>query len=170
LLEDIVGHCTIHHMHTALFICTANFYRSRFCEHLFNHLAQQQQLDWNATSRAVMLELGVGNLGPISPYALHGMLVRRVPLPDTFRNSMQLTEEDLQSADQIIVLDEQEHRPFMELRFPAWVDKVTYWHVGDLHAATTEEALALAERNVRALIQQLSTHIPTVAQPQSEAP
>jgi len=143
-------------MKTVLFICTANFYRSRFCEYWFNHLAQQQHLDWTATSRAVMSELGGGNLGPISPHALRGLLARGVPFPETFRDPMQLTEPDLRLAQHIIALDEEEHRPFMELRFAAWANKVTYWHVGDLHLKTMEEALALADRNVRELIQQLA--------------
>ena len=138
-----------------LFICTANYYRSRFCEHLFNHLAAQSHLTWMAISRGVATELGAGNVGPISPYAILGLQARGVPLPDAFRGPEHLWKEDLQSADHIIVLDEDEHRPFMERKFPAWADKVTYWHVGDLHVATSEEALALAEENIRTLFQRL---------------
>lgn len=139
-------------MHTVLFICTANYYRSRFCEHLFNNLADQQCLNWRATSRGVAAELGIGNVCAMSEFAIQGLQDRGIPLPDTFRDSLQLTEEDLQSAEIIIVLDEDEHRPYMAMKFPDWADKVTYWHVGDLHVATSEEALALAERNIRELI------------------
>ena len=117
-------------MQSVLFICTANYYRSRFCEHLFNHLANQQNLNWTATSRAVAFELGTGNVGPISKYALEGLQIRGVALPDQIRVPQQLTEADLQSADVIIVLDEDEHRPYMNMKFPDWADKVTYWHIG----------------------------------------
>jgi len=139
-----------------LFICTANYYRSRFCEHLFNHLANQQHLTWTATSGGVALELGSDNVGPISPFTIQGLQARGVPRPAAFRDPRQVTEQDLKSADQIIVLDEQEHRPHMETKFPAWTDQVTYWQVGDLHVATIEDALALAERKIKTLIQQLS--------------
>ena len=58
-------------------------------------------------------------------------------------------------ADQIIVLDATEHRPHMTAKFPDWADHVTYWEVGDLHAAQPAPALALADEQVRALLQQL---------------
>ena len=38
---------------TVVFICTGNFYRSRFSEYLFNALAKQQGLYWRATSRGL---------------------------------------------------------------------------------------------------------------------
>ena len=139
-------------MHNVFFICTANNYRSRFCEMLFNHLASQSLLDWTATSRGVASELGIGNIGNLSEYAIGGLIERGVPMPVSFRELQQLTGKDLASAEIVVVLDEVEHRPYMEVKFPDWADKVTYWHVGDLHVATSEEALELAERNVRELI------------------
>ena len=144
-------------MQTVLFICTANYYRSRFCEHWFNHLATQQHRDCVATSRAVALELGAENVGPISPLAIQGLRDRDVQLPDQFRAPQQVATTDLQSATHIIVLDADEHRPYMAAKFPDWANRVTYWSVGDLHVATPEQALALAEQNVRAFIQQLAS-------------
>ena len=35
---------------TVVFICTGNFYRSRFSEYLFNTLAEKSELQWCATS------------------------------------------------------------------------------------------------------------------------
>ena len=144
-------------MQTVLFICTANYYRSRFCEHWFNHLATQQHRDCVATSRAVALELGAENVGPISPLAIQGLRDRGVQLPDQFRTPQQLTTTDLQSATHVIVLDADEHRPHMATKFPDWADRVTYWSVGDLHVATPALALATAEREVRALIDRLAS-------------
>jgi len=147
---------TICPMPTALFICTANYYRSRFCEHLFNDLAARQKFDCQAISRAVALELGAANVGPISPLAIAGLQARGVPLPDQFRAPLQLTEADLQSADPVIVLDADEHRPLLTKKFPDWTERVTYWNVGDLHVAAPAQALAVAEQEVRALIHQLA--------------
>ena len=53
-----------------LFLCTGNYYRSRFAELLFNHLAKQRGLDWQATSRGLALERGANNVGSISQHTL----------------------------------------------------------------------------------------------------
>src|SRR6185503_19752845 len=100
------------------FICTANYYRSRFAELLFNHLAAEAELRWTSISRGVATELGADNIGPISPYTIRALKARGVVLPDTFRDPIQLTETDLQRAAFVIALDEDEHRPFMEMKFP----------------------------------------------------
>jgi low molecular weight protein-tyrosine phosphatase len=141
-------------MHKLLFICSANYYRSRFAELLFNHLAVD--LNWRAESRGVAPELGVGNVGPISIHTIRGLQTSGVKLPEDIRDPLPLTEEDLKQAELIIVLDEAEHRPYMKERFPNWADKVTYWHIADLDGATTEEALTAAEREIRSLIERLT--------------
>ena len=51
-------------MHVVLFLCTGNYYRSRFAEMLFNWLAPQRQLSWRADSRG--LDPDPLNYGPIS--------------------------------------------------------------------------------------------------------
>ena len=53
-----------------LFLCTGNYYRSRFVELLFNHQATRAALSWRAESRGIALDLGVNNRGPISLAAL----------------------------------------------------------------------------------------------------
>jgi len=65
---------------TVLFLCTGNYYRSRFAEELFNHHAERAGLDWTAQSRGLALERGAHNVGPISPVALHGLKEWQSPL------------------------------------------------------------------------------------------
>ena len=36
-----------------LFLCTGNYYRSRYAEEIFNHQAGRDGLGWRAFSRAV---------------------------------------------------------------------------------------------------------------------
>ena len=69
----------------------------------------------------------------------------------------QLQEPDLAGADLIIALHGDEHRPYLEQRFPAWADRVEYWDIPDVHLATVEAALAALERQLPALIQRLAT-------------
>jgi len=56
-------------MKQVLFLCSANYYRSRFAEYLFNWLAPQRGLLWRAESRGLEVDRW-GDLGPISPYTV----------------------------------------------------------------------------------------------------
>ena len=40
-----------------LFVCTGNYYRSRFAEAVFNHLAAARGLPWRAVSRGLAVHL-----------------------------------------------------------------------------------------------------------------
>jgi protein-tyrosine phosphatase len=143
-------------MHRLLFLCTANYYRSRFAEILFNTLAAQRRLDWVGDSRGIATGVGSGNVGPISEHAINGLQSRGISVEQDFRFPLQLEEQDLRQADLIIALDEQEHRPYMQQRFPDWADRIEYWHVHDLYTCSADEALPIAEREVRALVERLS--------------
>jgi protein-tyrosine phosphatase len=57
-------------MKTLLFLCTGNYYRSRYAEELFNHGAGRAGLAWTAFSRGLAIERRAGNVGPLSPFAL----------------------------------------------------------------------------------------------------
>jgi protein-tyrosine phosphatase len=141
-------------MRTVLFLCTGNYYRSRFAEVLFCDLAARENLDWRATSRG--LRIGwPGNLGAVSPHTenrleklgLDGTAFRHMP--------MQCRDCDLAGADRVVALKEAEHRPMLSKSFPAWVDRVTYWHVHDIDAAHPEDALDEIEQLVRQLVAEL---------------
>src|SRR5260221_14621403 len=55
---------------TALFLCTGNYYRSRFAEVLFNSVAGKMGLPWRASSRGLALERGVNNGRPMAAAAV----------------------------------------------------------------------------------------------------
>ena len=140
---------------TILFLCTGNYYRSRFAEELFNHLAAQHDLLWEATSRALAIERGKWNIGPISPHALHALQARKISPAEPLRHPIGCLDHDMASADRIIALKEAEHRPYIAERHPAWVDRVEYWHVHDLDCASAAVALPEIETKVRKLIESL---------------
>ena len=54
------------HEKTVLFLCTGNYYRSRFAEILFNSVAGKMGLQWRASSRGLALERGINNVGPMA--------------------------------------------------------------------------------------------------------
>ena len=56
-----------------LFLCTGNYYRSRFAESLFNSVAGKMGLPWRASSRGLALERGVNNVGPMAAAAIKAL-------------------------------------------------------------------------------------------------
>ena len=140
-----------------LFLCTGNYYRSRFAEYLFNHMAKNAGLNYTATSRALAIEMGVFNIGPVSIHTRKYLADLGIMLEDPIRHPMQCDEADLQSAFKVIAVKEAEHRPMLAERYPNWPDKAEYWNVHDLDQSTPIEALKEIESHVKQLIAKLTT-------------
>lgn len=142
-------------MNKILFLCTGNYYRSRFAEYLFNDLALRQGLNLLADSRGLALERGVNNVGAISKYALAGLAEHGVILDSDIRYPMTVTESDFVAAIRIIALDKSEHYPLMIERFPTWVDNIEYWQVHDIDKTSPAEALQKIAYSIQELIGEL---------------
>lgn len=56
-----------------LFLCTGNYYRSRFAEELFNFRAPALCPGWVAGSRGIAVDLGSANVGPIARQTVEGL-------------------------------------------------------------------------------------------------
>jgi protein-tyrosine phosphatase len=138
-----------------LFLCTGNYYRSRFAEILFNDLAKKAGMDYVARSRALAIEVGIFNVGPISIHTRRALERRGIALPEPVALPRQCDEADLEAAYWIIALKEAEHRRYLTERYPAWPDKVKYWHVHDLDKSGPEAALGQIEKHIAELIEEL---------------
>jgi len=138
---------------TVLFLCTGNYYRSRFAEIYFNWIAGRDQLAWRADSRGLALD--PGNVGPLSIHARRGLESLEIPLPAPLRHPRDAAVCDFEEARLIIALKEAEHRRLMQARFPDWAERVEYWHVHDLDFAEPTEALPQVKRHVEELITRL---------------
>lgn len=141
-----------------LFLCTGNYYRSRFAEELFNHIAFQHKLLWCATSRGLYYSFPhPNNEGTISTHTLkHLHKLGITPLEPT-RKPSRVTEEDLLKASRIIAIDESEHRTIIESDFSAWCTEIEYWSIHDLDRSTIIEALTALEQAVKKLIDSLDS-------------
>jgi protein-tyrosine phosphatase len=134
-------------MKTVLFLCTGNYYRSRFAEELFNDRAERSGIDWIAHSRGLALERGANNIGFISPFALRALKELEITARGTNRFPLQCAAADLASADFVVAVKEAEHRPLMRERFAQWEHVPNYWNVHDVEDAPPAEALTLLGRH-----------------------
>ncbi|MCX7009189.1 MAG: low molecular weight phosphatase family protein [Kiritimatiellaeota bacterium] len=140
-------------MKQILFICSGNYYRSRFAEAVFNHLAIQRGLPWRAFSRGLAPWMAEGDL---SVWTEEALLQRGIDRALTGPTRIKLTEADLQRAHLTIALKEAEHREMMRDQFPAWEHRITYWAIHDLACAQPEDVLPLLEARVHALADALA--------------
>ncbi len=136
-----------------LFICTGNFYRSRFAEAVFNHHATRNGLQWTALSRGLAIHLAEG---PLSPFTQEALASREIDLQHTAADRVSLSDDDFLRSERHIAMDRTEHYPMMQEYFPNWADKIRYWDVGDVPFRLPHEALPEIERRVRQLFEELS--------------
>jgi protein-tyrosine phosphatase len=136
-----------------LFICTGNYYRSRFAEAVFNHHAELRHIPWTAFSRGLAVHLAVGYLSPLTLQALGE---RKIELRHTGSDRRQLSEADLLHSDRRIALDRSEHFAMILGQFPHWVHKIEYWDVPDVLFESHLRALPEIERRTLQLLKEVS--------------
>ena len=147
-------------MKKVLFVCTGNFYRSRFCAGLFNYLAKDRGLGWKAFSRGLDVgmadEASADHGGEMSKYTKKRLIELGVPLEYAGIKRIPLTMGDLEFADLTYAVMENEHKPMMKKQFPGWENRINYWSIGDLpHKWTPGQSLGLAEIMVTDLVNEL---------------
>ena len=144
-----------------LFLCSGNYYRSRFAELFFNHLAEAEGLAHRADSAGLWPECHTHNPGPISPHTIAALAERGVCLPNVLRTPRDVQQSDIEHATLTVALKEAEHRPLVSRRFPALLERVEFWHVDDVDEAPPSVALPMIEGLVRELVQRLRASAPS---------
>jgi protein-tyrosine phosphatase len=135
-----------------LFVCTGNYYRSRFAEALFNQEARVADVHWKAMSRGLVL---VPSQHGISSLALRELKHRGVSTDECNGTPKPLTQEDLDQSDYIVLMDEAEHRAMFEKQFPNFDEnKIHFWHILD-GRDNSAQACQLMSNNVSQLIRNL---------------
>ena len=137
-----------------LFICTGNYYRSRFAEAVFNHHAELSHIPWTAFSRGLAVHLAEGQLSPLTLQALGE---RKIELRHTGIDRNQLSESDLLYSGRQIALDRNEHLVMMRGQFPDWADRIEYWDVPDALFESPAKALPEIERRTLELLKEVSS-------------
>lgn len=139
---------------TVLFLCTGNYYRSRFAEIFFNWHAQQRGIAWRAESRGLMLVKE--NVGPLSCHTVARLTALGIPFDAHRRLPLAATCEDFQAAQHIVAVKRAEHHPLIAAQFPSWLEHVEFWDVHDVDCATASEAMPALESQVLALLARLA--------------
>ncbi len=134
-------------MNRLLFLCSGNYYRSRFAEEVFNFKARSG--NWRADSRG--LRLNPNNVGPIAEVVLKRLARLEVKPINAGRAPEAVKEADLEDAALVIAMSEQEHYPLMRRMFPTYADQITYWDVEDTGRMPPD----LAFRKIELLVDQL---------------
>lgn len=131
-----------------LFLCTGNYYRSRFAEEYWNARAERESLAWRADSRALSDPPSVRNPGPMSAGALAELARLGIEPRGALRPPLTLRKGELAHYARVIALDEEEHRPLVLRAFPELSNRVEYWDIGDVWK---EEPWIAMERLVQRL-------------------
>ena len=140
-------------MKRVLFLCSGNYYRSRFAEELFRYRARRLLPDWAADSRG--LSLNPNNPGPISPLVLDRLENLGFSPTGSGRLPSYAEDSDFRDADVVIAMSKKEHLSLVEKKFSAYSQQVEYWDVEDTADMPSEVALAKIEILVDELVQRL---------------
>ena len=138
-----------------LFLCTGNYYRSRYAEEVFNHLARAEGLPWRAFSRGAAKKGSSKNTGPISQFSVQALKAKGISAEGALRYPIPCTFADFEAAQLAVGLKEVEHRPLIEQRFPDLPNIIEYWDVDDIELASPSTALAKIDHLVEKLISRL---------------
>ena len=135
-----------------LFLCTWNYYRSRFAEIYFNWEAAAAKLNWQADSRGLALLESTPN--SISEYTADYLTRLCIPF-DSLRTPLDAAESDFAASHRIVALKRDEHLPLIQTRFDKFTDRVEYWDIHDIDASTPDIQLPLLHAKVRQLVTEL---------------
>ena len=143
-------------MNSVLFLCTGNFYRSRFAEEYFNHRANTVGMNWRAASRGLVRDMTTtGNIGPMATDSLEALRELGIHAKDASRFPTSVAADDFETHDHVVALSRCEHQPMIEMLFPDYLDRVEYFDIEDGHLEPVTTALPRLSRLIDLLLERL---------------
>ena len=125
---------------SVLFVCTGNYYRSRFAEYYLCFLADLN--DWKISVFSKGLNIyNNNNIGPVSSHTKAYLKSLEIPLPIPIRFPKPLLENDFRQYERVIAMDREEHHPMILEQFPSMIDEVEFWKFPDTHLMAPNEML-----------------------------
>jgi protein-tyrosine phosphatase len=140
-----------------LFLCTGNYYRSRFAEEYFNGLARSKSLPHRAESRGIGMNFErLKNPGPISVEVIISLKALGILVQAPIRRPRKLKPEEVTCFDRIICMDKKEHLPLVRKTRALKGVKVEYWNIKDLGEAPAAIALPECRKKVEELVEKVA--------------
>ena len=116
-------------MQKILFVCTANIFRSRFSEEVYNHLAANMNLSSQAFSAGLMV--GHYKTRTIYAPALKQLKLLNIIPKREDELSIHINDLDLKQFDQVICMDRNEHQPMVRKNKNLTNLNIEYWDIVD---------------------------------------
>ncbi len=145
-------------MKQILFLCSGNYYRSRFCELYFNALAERSRLSWRADSSALLRDLSdTGNVGAIAKEVIEKLNELGVESLAHPRMPKIATAKQICTANRVYAASRVEHAPMVEEHFLEQADLIEFFEVEDVPIMQPEEAFELLCKDVERVIEELTS-------------
>ena len=144
-------------MHKVLFICTANIFRSRFSEEVYNHFAKKLNIPSEAFSAG--LRVGEYTTRKIYTPALQQLKYYNINPSRKDDLSIHINDLDLNVYDMIICMDEVEHRPMVEMNDQLNKTNIDYWNIVDEPMVSSKVSLPVCFDKVKDLVTSVSKKI-----------
>jgi low molecular weight protein-tyrosine phosphatase len=144
---------------SVLFLCTGNYYRSRFAEEYFNYHAPMVARNWVAFSRGLSPRLGTedapDNPGPISIHALAFLDLYQVRVRDLHRYPRRVERADFENADRVVALCEREHKNMLTVLHPEYARRAQYFAIEDINIDEPSTAIPKLVQSLDRLMNEL---------------
>ncbi len=144
-------------MHRVLFVCTANIFRSRFSEEVYNHLIVKEQI--SSTAFSAGLKVGAYITRIIYKPALDELIQLRIKPLRKNDFSVHINELELSKYNRIICLDELEHQPMVQSNHKLRDMNIEYWNIVDEPKVSSDVSLPQCYKRVKNLVSQLSVEL-----------
>ena len=144
-------------MHKVLFVCTANIFRSRFSEEVYNHFAKKLNIPSEAFSAG--LRVGEYTTRKIYTPALQQLKYYNINPSRKDDLSIHINDLDLNVYDMIICMDEVEHRPMVEMNDQLNKINIDYWNIVDEPMVSSKVSLPACFDKVKDLVISVSKKI-----------
>jgi len=140
-------------MHKIIFICTANIFRSRFSEEVYNFLAKKN----NLSSRAFSAGLKVGNYMTRKMYkpALKQLKILNIEPKRAHENSIHVDNINLDNYKKIVCMDKKEHMPMVKSNKNLNKYSIEYWNIVDIPEVKSDVSLPICYKKVEYLISKI---------------
>ena len=144
-------------MYKILFVCTANIFRSRYSEEVYNHLVEKINLPSKAFSAG--LQVGDYRTRKIYKPALKQLALSNIKPKRKDASSIHVNKLILSEYKKIICLDKKEHKPMVKANKELQGFNIEYWDIVDEPEMSSNISLPKCYKKVEELVTRVSVEM-----------